>query len=87
MFKQYSNSIFGRSCIRLVVTNKKAPCKECKERYLGCHDKCSHYKEYKKDLDDKKRIITEAKNKNKELFALKRDSITKSIRRNKSKKP
>lgn len=23
------------------------PCKDCKERYLGCHDRCPRYKEFK----------------------------------------
>lgn len=24
-----------------------SPCKECKERFLGCHSKCEKYIEYK----------------------------------------
>lgn len=23
-----------------------APCKNCKDRYVGCHSKCEKYKEY-----------------------------------------
>ena len=26
-----------------------APCKECKERNVGCHDKCEIYKDYTKE--------------------------------------
>ena len=25
-----------------------APCKGCEERYLGCHDRCPKYAEFKK---------------------------------------
>ena len=24
----------------------KAPCKDCPDRYLGCHDHCDKFKEY-----------------------------------------
>lgn len=24
----------------------QAPCKDCDERYLGCHDRCEKYKEF-----------------------------------------
>ena len=24
----------------------KAPCKDCPDRYLGCHDHCEKYKEF-----------------------------------------
>ena len=29
----------------------KPPCKDCSERYPGCHNKCDKYKEWKKILD------------------------------------
>ena len=34
-----------------------APCKDCKDRFLGCHSKCDKYKDYKKrseELNDMK---------------------------------
>ena len=34
-----------------------APCKDCKNRFLGCHSKCDKYKDYKKrseELNDMK---------------------------------
>ena len=31
----------------------KAPCKECTDRYLGCHDHCEKYKEF----DSERKII------------------------------
>ena len=27
-----------------------APCKDCKDRHIGCHGKCEKYLEYKKEL-------------------------------------
>ena len=27
-----------------------APCKNCKDRYVGCHSKCDKYIKFKKDL-------------------------------------
>ncbi len=54
----------------------KNNCKGCTERYLGYHDKCESYQEYKKVLDDmnKKRqeaIHTNAHFKDKRQKALK----------------
>ena len=43
----------------------KAPCKDCKYRTLGCHDKCFMYKEWKnqarvkKEMEEKDRDIDE----------------------------
>jgi len=31
---------------------KIAPCKDCTERYLGCHDYCDKYKEWKQYRND-----------------------------------
>lgn len=30
---------------------EKSPCKDCDERYLGCHSKCSKYKEFRAAKD------------------------------------
>ena len=30
--------------------NGNAPCKECANRYVGCHDSCTNYKIWKHDL-------------------------------------
>lgn len=29
-----------------------APCRNCKDRVLGCHDKCERYSAYRKRLDE-----------------------------------
>ena len=31
-----------------------APCKDCKDRHVGCHSKCDKYLEYKKELQKAK---------------------------------
>lgn len=28
----------------------QAPCKDCKDRYLGCHDRCEKYKTFREDV-------------------------------------
>ena len=30
----------------------EAPCQECKERVLGCHDHCDKYMDFRKRQDD-----------------------------------
>ena len=32
-----------------------SPCKDCKDRSRACHDTCSFYIEYKKQIDESKR--------------------------------
>lgn len=29
----------------------KAPCKGCEERQVGCHSKCTKYKQFKQEVD------------------------------------
>ena len=43
----------------------KAPCKDCDERYAGCHAKCERYKAFdtaNKERLDKKRRTLDAEN-------------------------
>lgn len=28
------------------------PCKDCKDRYIGCHDRCEKYQQFKKRNDE-----------------------------------
>ena len=32
-------------------TREIPPCKDCKERYIACHDSCDRYKEWKQRLE------------------------------------
>ncbi len=40
----------------------KAPCKDCKERYLNCHDKCEKYKAYRLELEKAKEAYNKSIN-------------------------
>lgn len=33
---------------------KIAPCKDCKERYVGCHDHCNKYQSWHKEREEMK---------------------------------
>lgn len=33
-------------------TREKPPCKDCKDRFTACHDKCEKYKAWKSRLDE-----------------------------------
>lgn len=60
-----------------------APCKEChanKESYLGCHDKCEKYKEYKEKSDKAKQEVREKKNFERTFYAEKRNVCTRVLR-------
>ena len=35
-----------------------APCKNCTDRTLGCHDRCEYYKAYKADLKKRNDYLT-----------------------------
>lgn len=35
----------------------KDSCKDCKERYIGCHSSCQSYKNYKEDIKKKAVMI------------------------------
>ncbi|MBO5389411.1 MAG: hypothetical protein J6A59_15010 [Lachnospiraceae bacterium] len=39
----------------------KAPCKGCTDRYLGCHDKCDKYREFKQYNEELKNKIRQEK--------------------------
>ena len=58
-------------------------CRNCKERYPGCHDSCEDYRDYKTRLEDFKVKRAAIRNKNSELDAHKRDAIEKERRKRK----
>lgn len=37
----------------------KAPCKDCKDRHLGCHDTCEKYLEFKHENETYKNLVRE----------------------------
>lgn len=54
----------------------KAPCKGCEERQVGCHSKCTKYKQFKQEVD-KMRKYEEEKQKQLvySLYTQKKSSI------------
>ena len=32
----------------------KAPCKDCEDRELGCHEKCDRYLAYRQEIEERK---------------------------------
>lgn len=34
--------------------SKQSPCKECKDRYMGCHSVCGKYAAYRAALEEEK---------------------------------
>ena len=57
-----------------------ASCKDCKDRHVGCHSNCEIYKEYTRELEEKKHMIKEAKNKDREYKNYKKKRIEKELR-------
>ena len=45
--------------------NDKIPCKDCPDRYSGCHAKCERYREFRRELDERNKRIREQKFKEK----------------------
>lgn len=41
----------------------KPPCKDCKQREIGCHANCDLYKHYKKEFESEKEEISKLRNK------------------------
>lgn len=37
----------------------KVPCKDCEERYVGCHSKCAQYKHFKQENEKKNKFVQE----------------------------
>lgn len=75
MDDNYSFDKFNLTGIR----ETHCPCKDCKERNMGCHSKCETYKRWRKVLNEVKKdmkIINDD-----EIMQI--DYILKAVRRNK----
>lgn len=40
---------------------KNPPCKDCEERFVGCHSQCEKYKEWRSARDEINGIVRKAK--------------------------
>ena len=53
-----------------------SPCYNCDEKYIGCHDSCEKYREYKSNIDE----INQAKREYNDFRLYKKDVIYKAER-------
>ena len=56
-------------------------CFDCKERYPACHDTCQKYIEARKNWEDKKAKIIEAKNEEAIYYGYKKEKIRKELKK------
>ena len=63
------------------MSYNNAPCKDCKDRYLGCHDKCDRYKEFKSRKTALNEVIRKAKQE--ESFEIEKHARLRKIANNK----
>ena len=53
-------------------------CRECNERYPGCHDKCPKYLAQKQNMDEQREKVCKAKEQDEPYDQYKFDSIEKA---------
>lgn len=41
------------------MNSMDAPCKDCKDRHIGCHSKCSKYADFRRELKKRRRYARE----------------------------
>lgn len=58
-------------------------CKDCTDRFVGCHTNCKTYNDYVSELNERKQKISKAKKKNAEYRAFKDKQVLRAYRRNK----
>ena len=56
-------------------SNSNNCCKECADRYIGCHDRCDKYQAFKQARANIKSKIMEAKNRDNIIIEFKQESI------------
>ena len=56
-------------------------CKDCTERYVGCHSTCENYKLFREELDARKKQITEAKTRHAEHNQHRDKQVKKALKR------
>lgn len=63
---------------------KNPPCKDCDERFVGCHSQCEEYKKWRSARDEINDIVQKAKTEERmivEHFVDTCDAINRHIRR------
>ena len=61
------------------------PCRNCNDRFVGCHSDCERYDKYKTDL--RFRNDTIKKERDKLLIGYTTDAVNKNIKKNRINKP
>lgn len=51
-------------------SKKDAPCKDCPNRYVGCHSKCGDYLLYRSELDEHNKTVRLIKGGGKDDYAV-----------------
>ena len=62
-----------KSQISFAVGQVKAPCKDCSERFVGCHTVCFEYAEYKQALEAEKERYRASKANEDSFFEYEKD--------------
>ena len=50
-----NRNYFGGDDMGTSTVKWKPPCKDCEDRHTACHSHCERFKEYKYNLEEKKR--------------------------------
>ena len=61
----------------------KCKCKGCEKRVVGCHAQCEDYKEFQKDLEERKQKIRNGKLKDSEFRKHKTNQVLRELRKKK----
>lgn len=56
------------------------PCKDCEDRYPGCHDRCEGYKAWKKKLEEKNKAEAEYRERHDTLSEAKKRQLWRNSR-------
>lgn len=58
-----------------------APCKDCQDRFSGCHSSCEKYLEFKKKDQEEKEAIREEKSRRYAVSDFRKQQVEKALRR------
>lgn len=62
---------------------KNSCCRDCKSRYVGCHDECTQYLDEVEELGRLKATISAYKHRNYDIISYKSDGKTKLLKKHK----
>lgn len=68
------------SKVQIEITRHNFPCKDCKERCIGCHGECPKYIAAKEEHDEQNDRIRESKDRESIVYDFKKKAIAATIR-------